>query len=83
VVVRKVAYQSHRGLREKVLGRQGNRPEEESLFRMDQGRRGRREGSRRAGTVLAVGSSVALDAGAGLVVRPDATDLAVPVRTHS
>lgn len=50
---------------------------------MDQGRQGRREGSRRAGTVLAVGSSVALVAGAGLVARPDATDLAVPERTQS
>lgn len=49
---------------------------------MDLGHQGRREGSRRAGIVLAVESSVALVAGAGLVARPDATGLAVPV-AHS
>ena len=63
-----------------VLDRRGSHPEEGTLVHMDLGHQGRREGNHPAGTVLAVESSAALVAGvAGLVARPDATGLAVPV----
>lgn len=75
--VRTVAYRSLQGT---VQDHQGSRLEVESLFHMDPGRQGRREGSHLVGTVLAVESWAALVAGAvGLVVRPDAIDLAVPI----
>lgn len=80
-----VAYQNRLDLLGlgKVPDRRGSHLEEGSLFHMDlghQGHQGRREGNRLAGTVLAVGSLVALVAGAvGLAVRPDVAGLAVPI----
>jgi len=73
------AYQNRQDLLGTVLDRQGSHLVGGNLYRMDPGRQGQREGSHLVETVLAVGSSAALVGAVGLVVRPDATVLAVPI----